>query len=1025
VAQTAPMSLEFRRGIDARNSARLVDPSFLLQAQNRFFDADVGLKKRTGYTALPKTTQSGGELAKGTSIVAYKDELLLFDDTYLWSYSADAGWLQRGTCIPTTVGLRAVQNTYNPHTCDYLMTPTLEAWVSQDSRNATDVRVTIADRLTGAIVLNDYLLASGKRAPRFVQTASGWLLLYLNGFQLYARPFIGSASSPFGSEQFLAVVTNRAYDVAFDGTTTLIAYFDNANAGSVTVAPLAADGSRATPVDSGYGVTTAALPAGETTSANEYRIGLAFDPTRSGYAMVAVQHKTNAAGYTPQFFAKFINAVTGGTWSWTDPDVVTWQWTDTANAGTGQPVMSMPVTVDASGLGHVYASYRQVGYLNASNTVRFVTNSPGNATDVWYGAAAISTPFFFGGDQYVWLLYNAPSAAASTYTTQRTAFGYNVTKKRPVARLGYGLMSASLVDSSEATFSQAFLLPRVLSPDASSFVFAGLRATLGGIGSANLSLSFVPAWQLRSTRLGESQVLCGGIVQSYDGATLTEHGFLLAPEIISVTSTGAGNVDGNVQYAAHWEWTDAAGQRHRSAPSTAVAFVATTDVVAVKVNSLPALASNKSNVALVVYRTGNNGQLPQRLGSVANDPTVPSLTYTDNAADAAIAANEILYTIGGELPNDPPPASQVICASKNRLFVAGGDDYDVVTYSKTYSKNAGPAFSLAFTRRISSVPGPITGIAAMDDKIVVFKNPGIFWWNGNGPSVSGVNDDFSPTQLLTAELGCLNPASLVTTQDGVYFQSSKGLWLLTRSLELVQVGAPVQGYDKQTVVSAVMLPNSTQMRFGCLEDSALVYHYRMLAPFAGVPGAIGQWTTFTNHAQAGAAIWRGVYTFVRADGSVWTESADYQDPTGPISALVQTAWLKAGSPLQAGQHRQFGVLGTYAGPHKLRIDIAHDYRTVPFATCWFDTRTGIATTAWGSDPTFGTQGSWGGDSDDTYVVRGILPVQLTTSGAVQFTLSDVGVPGETFGDSAVLEALALLVQPDAELIRPGPKKQVG
>jgi hypothetical protein len=745
-APVSPISLEFRRGIDTRNSPRLVDPSFMLQAQNRYFDTDVGLKKRAGYTALPKTTQSG-TISKGTSLVSYKNELLLFDDTFLWSYSADAGWLQRGVCIPTTVGLRTFQATNTPYTCDYMATPTLEVWVSQDSRNVTDIRITIADRLTGAIVLNDYLLASGKRAPRFVQTATGWLLLYLNGFQLYARPFIGSATTPFGAEQLIDVLTNKAYDVAFDGKTTLVAYFSNST-GSITVAPLAVSGAIATPAQSGYGISTTSVPAAEISLANWYRISMAFDPTRTGYVFVAIQHMTSAAGYTPSVLGKFINAAAGGTWTWSDPDVVTWQWTDSANGGSGQPLMAMAAGVSTNGIGRVFATYRQVGHLGASTTVRFLTSSPGNANRVWYGTAALSRPFRYNGDEYIWMMANGASAAAQGYTTQRTAFAHNATRNYPVARLAYGLTGASLVDQSEPNDSQAVYLPTVLATDSAgaTFVMAGLKNTALGYATTNFTLSFVAAWQLRSARLGDSQVLCGGVVQSYDGAGLTEHGFLLAPEVVSIATAGAGNVTGNVQYAIIWEWTDATGQRHRSAPSTVVPLAPASQQVTVKLNSLPALISSKTNVVAAVYRTANNGVFFQRLGTVANDPTAPFLTYTDNATDASIAANEILYTVGGELPNDPPPASQVICATKNRLFVAGGDDYDVVTYTKAYSKNAGPAFSLAFQRRISFAPGPITGIATMDDKVVVFKNPGIFWWNGNGPSVSGVNDDFSPTR---------------------------------------------------------------------------------------------------------------------------------------------------------------------------------------------------------------------------------------------------------------------------------------
>jgi hypothetical protein len=1069
MAPQAPITLPFARGIDTRNPERLVDSACLLEARNRYFAADVGLVKRNGYQELPKAVAGGGSVAKGSSLRAFKDELLLTDDASLYSYSDDAGWLRRGTLVPTTVGVRPLTpSTNNQYVCDYACTADREVWAYQDDRDFMGIRISVADRKTGAFIIRDLLLVSGaggfgantRVSPRFAQTANGWVLLYAyprsdRSGDLYGREFYGLLSTPFGPEQLIGHIQYPdAYDIAFDGTTTLIAYLEYVSdtaVGPTTVAPLHHTGRLATVIESGYATSTAvsftAVSSGSPYAGPTSRINIAFDPTRHGYVMVTLQERNFRQSGTSgidgaNFKNVFINALAGTTWSWSAP-ANQWGW----QAGLdliGTPIADLQCTtiVDNAGVGWLFATYSgNVATLfhasGANSSTAAFSTASGDPIAEWWNHLVLSKPWIHDGNKYIWLLYSGGVASGGT-THQATAFAVNVDRGVIVARVAYGLGRPPVFHYGDVTVPAGWPLPGVRNRGNGDYAVAGLEFRTSDIVNAVLfNLKFVSASSLQATRLGDSLVLCGGVTMAYDGAIVHPQGFLLAPEVSTIDATAAGAISGNVQWQFAWEWLDAAGQLHRSAPSEATTLTGlSSKKVMFYVNTL-IFDPRGEAIRLVGYRTANNGVILNRLPatvfnnqysgtSMSPGTTIrPVFRFEDDAADADIAGNAILYTVGGELPNDPPPACRVVCASRNRLFVAGGDDEDVVTFTKPVSKNAAPAFSLAFTRRISSVPGPITGIAALDDKVIVFKNPGIFWWSGNGPSVSGVNDDSSATQLLTAELGCVSASSLVTTQDGIYFQSAKGLWLLTRSLELVHVGAPAQAYNEQTVVSAVMLPWTTQIRFGCVEDTALVYHYRMLAPFAGAAGAIGQWTTFSNHAQMGATIWRGEYAFVRANGSVWVENDGFEDPTGPIGSVVKTAWLKASGPLQSAQYRQFALMGAYAGPHKLRIDIAYDYRSAPFATCWFDTRTGVVTTEWGSDPSFGGDELWGGDSDDVYIMRGILPIQLAASGAIQLTFSDVGVPGESFGDSAVLEALALMVQSDPELIRPGAKKMIG
>lgn len=1046
-----PISIPLSNGIDTRNSPRVVTPPYLVKADNVYFDSDVGLKKRHGRHALPNAIVGGGEISNGGSITSYKNELLVCDNSYLYSYSEDAGWAKRSPLIPTKTAMRpmVVPGYDDPasgqpvNACTYALTPTLECWVYIDGRNASNLRYSVVDRNTGAYLTRDALLEVNAVYPRFVQTSRGWVLLYNHTdgpvCSLYGRQLCGNAaapplatgpfgpfgaSGPFGPRMLISdhgVSMYGAFDAVYENGQAFVAFLQGSD-GTAILAPLHPTGRIATQAESGFAIASCPGNSGGVItvvggSGTGARISLSPD--------LHVTVQAYSPNNPPIFYTKPVTP--GVNWTWGDANVFNINTANISGAPFGSiggvtwspNAISLATISDAAGFHYFMSALAPSGGVH---TVHWLASSTPQM--YWYQELA-AKPFINGPDKFVWLINHPPVA-----TTQPTIFVYDVDKGATVAAFAYGVASRQ----NSGWGGAALPLPDT-TPVGNGVFRAPLLQELqfefeapGGpiyttFGVFNFELSFLSAYELGTAQLGDSQVFAGGIVSSYDGAEVVEHGFLLYPELISISATSGG---GTFQYCAIWQWTDACGQIFQSAPSRVTSVPSGTGTATLVYGTL--FLSSKTNVTLRIFRTTSNGTIFQEVTNIGTplivDPTVPTISFTDSIPDSVLQSRQILYTVGGELQNDPPPSSQTIFPTKDRLLVAGGDDNDVVTYTKEYVKGIGPAFSLAFQRRISILPGPITALAAMDDYIIVFKNPGIFYWSGTGPSPAGTNDDFTNTEMLTPELGCISHRSIVYTQDGIYFQSAKGIYLLTRGLEIVPVGLAAQGYNTQSIVSAVMMPADLHMRFGCLEDITLIYHYRMVQPYGAAGISAGQWTTFSNYTQVGACLWNGSYAVLRADGSVWVEDDGYEDPTGPYSMTIQTAWLKTGQPLQAGKFRQLAILGEYEGPHVLNVDIAYDYRRVPFCSLQFNAANGCAVSEWGDDPMWG-QSTWGGDNDDVYSPSGPLPQQITALGAIQLTIYDTGIAGKSFDNSAVLEYITLTGEPDDRLLRPPQKKQVG
>ena len=492
-----------------------------------------------------------------------------------------------------------------------------------------------------------------------------------------------------------------------------------------------------------------------------------------------------------------------------------------------------------------------------------------------------------------------------------------------------------------------------------SEVAAAVYAQLG----CNLATFDINDLSLINTEIGGSLNIVGGILWQYDGVKPVEHGFLVWPEDVDVeTDASGGNIlAGNYYYVATYEWTDASGRLHRSAPS--VPFnIETTGSTSTNTISIPTLRltykTDPNPVRIVIYRWSVAQQTYYQITPVdeplLNDLDEDSVEFEDTLADSSIIGNAILYTTGGVIENIAPPACTAAALFKSRLFLVPSEDEDNLWYSKQVIQNTPVEMSDLLVRYVAPTTGAqgSTGktkaLSAMDDKLIAFKPNAIYYMTGNGPDNTGANDDFSEPVFITSTVGCENQQSIVFIPQGLMFQSNKGIWLLSRDLSTKYIGHPVEDYNEFRVLSAVNVPETNQVRFTLENGVTLMYDY-----------FVDQWGTFVGIPGISSVIYEGLHTYMNSYGHVRQETPDlYLDGSSPVLLKFTTSWINLAGLQGYERAYFFQLLGEYISPHKLVVSIAYDY--APAAQQVVTITPDNISELYGDDPLYGNGSPYGG-----------------------------------------------------------------
>jgi hypothetical protein len=509
-----------------------------------------------------------------------------------------------------------------------------------------------------------------------------------------------------------------------------------------------------------------------------------------------------------------------------------------------------------------------------------------------------------------------------------------------VAKLAYsngggylptGLPSATLYDGA---FIVGYLIKDLIraANKAQGAATAGVYSQ-NGINIAKLKVDDAV---LYTAEIGSDLLITGGFTWSYDGFEPVEQGFHVWPDSIELTaSNGAGALTPQqYYYKVTYEWTDNQGNIFRSAPSVPVGvnLAGPNDTVTVHIPTLRLTAKTTSSVNIVVYRWSAAQQTYYQVTSISsptlNNTAVDSINFVDLLPDSSIIGNSILYTEGGIAENIGAPAFDAVSLFKSRLFGILSENPNTLWYSKQVIQGTPVDMSDLFTIYVAPTIGAqgstgyVKAMSALDDKLVLFKRNAIYYVTGDGPNDTGndVSGAFSEPIFVTATVGCENQNSIVFMPQGLMFQSSKGIWLLDRTLNTTYIGADVEDATTGSlVVSASNIPNSNEVRFTMDSGVTLVYNYYF-----------GQWSTFTNIPAIDSTIYDNLLTFINDRGEVYQESPGlYLDGSRPVLMRFTTGWLNLGGLQGFERAYEFYLLGTYISPHKLVLSIAYDYNSSP------------------------------------------------------------------------------------------------
>lgn len=1058
-----PVYTPFNAGIDQQAHPYQVRSPYLRHAINVDFRRDIGPQKREGLHALPTDILGGGQITNGGQVLQCGDELLCCDDQAVYSWSPKANrWVARGELRPTIASTRptavsgaAVKQSWGAS----IPSLGLEAVVWLD---ANGMHASVQDVQTGTRVIDDVVIATQRSQARVVATSSTFCVFSAdtNG-NIYSAQLLPSQNG-IGQETVIVVGQTTGFplfDVAYDATSDgyILAYMFAGgqqygllglrNIGTAYPQPYRASmdmfgvGGSFGPWSPPSKMTQATCITVTVTATGTGDAARNIVVTRGYLVPGSTMQAPQGGGYIADWRQGTINFPTqsyssiGVSPSGGSPSNPVANVCGTYNAATG----TIQILVSAS----IYdATF--IGGPTSYQLLIATFTAPGGAAVTTYtlgGAALMSRPFTLAsGRSVAWLMsfttlspLTGANAGGTPQLNTPTAYLYDLTSRTFQARVAAGVVDPNTMSFGATAGSVQAPFVRGSSMAISALLVTRLVSGLGVASTAtlvpqsgayDLIVQSTTGSALQAAVLDNAALFAGGMTLFYDGASVVESGFFAPPDLYAIGAAANGNMAvGTYQYQAIWEWYDARGRRHRSAPSRTITVTVSSAGASVNLRVATLQLTRRRNVALTIYRTQANlpvfYQVTDSTNPILNNQAVNFLYPVDTLADASIGGNEAIYTGGGELPNDPPPASTLMLRARTRIMVAGGEYADTITYSKQNDIGTGIQWSLGLQKRVTAVPGSIVAMAALDDKVIVFKSQGICYFQGTGVTAAGVaagnNDDFSDPVILSTDLWCVAPNSVTTTADGVYFMSQKGMYLIDHSLGFYAIGAAVTSYNAQNVTSTVSHPALQQVRVACREDTALIYHPRKVQPFGDFVAQAGAWTTYSNFASVSACVWNGQYVLLRANGRVCVQSATYDDDGVQVVQSIRTAWLTGTQALQAARFGALVVIGDLTDPSRMNIDMAISYESTPVARLTYDAKLSSTPSAWGGDATWGASASWGGDATSAYIFRvRELPEQVMGASAVQFTFSDAPPAGsQSLQRGSSLHGYAILVEPMA------------
>lgn len=911
--------LAFASGIDEAQQAEVLEVTTgFTRLENVRQDKRGAISKRLGYTSLGLTALDGSTISSGRALVTLGKTVSAVDSSgVLRTYSPNAArWVEQNRapeCIPTRIPMPTPGG--KPVMADVAYANGYVVVVSYGvdiGGGSTTYRLvaTIYDETEGTIVRTDSFSADLYSVVfRLCAVGSTVVLAYVNptlagagDFRFAKIDLTSAATVNTGWTQQDAAVADCAsdnvgeFDLAATASEVVVGYVAGSGAARFIVKRF----STAFVLQETLTVNTA--------SATPDAVAVAYD----GSANLWLSFALGTTVYVSQVSATSLATATGLA---ATPITAGAAVTRIGIASLSTTTARVLASTTTTGTTHTYVRSVAIvaGNVTASGTTR-----------TSFRLYAASKPWVYNSRVYAVMV---PADNASGDNVDQMCFVCDQTSDTGTTR------AAAVLAARQVAVNPGAYLGNVVAVATGKYLAPIItqRSSLTGTAGAALELEmldFTDARRWKSSEFAEAAYMTGGVVTFYDGDRVDEAAFLVRPDAPVATATAtAGNVTGtNIVYIAIYQKTDSRGNVYWSAPSdpsnpiSPAARRCNVVCTTLQVTQHHDSTDNANPARIVLFRSGDNGALPYQrvskyddldvntLADVLNDYSVSTMTLVDN--ETSVASNQHLYRQPGQSGTEQPhqcPPSCALLMPYNGMLVGVADDGITLFYSAYRIPGEGVWWSDVFQVPIAE-EGAITALAVMDGTLFVFKRGAVFAIAGSAPSGNGADGGLGEYRRLACDVGCIDQRSVVTTSLGVFFQSDRGIELLSRAQSVEWVGEQVQTTlaSYPVVTGAVLDSAASLVRFECaasetageVSDAGVQLVYDL---------ALRSWVSVdkvnaTRSAQASALAYVAAgYRYARLDknGTLYYERASsdgsaYLDGSSWVTMLAESAWLKLG-----------------------------------------------------------------------------------------------------------------------------------
>lgn len=318
--------------------------------------------------------------------------------------------------------------------------------------------------------------------------------------------------------------------------------------------------------------------------------------------------------------------------------------------------------------------------------------------------------------------------------------------------------------------------------------------------------------------------------------------------VVSYTDTSTDEFS----FSVIWGWTDMQGREHRSAESdqlTAVwdslwyfsggsvtpwlmvapipmfASVFRQDAKTLWIDVVQSAANDPEDRYIIgrLYAPDADSDFPDCVVIILDptgtllSPAYPnSVVKPTRTPGSSSLSRPYTYT---NLEAEAPAALVDITSTQNRLWALSASSRFSVLCTKPIETSIAPEFNSTLSVDVPQEGGDCIGLAALDDKIVVFKDSRVYVIVGEPGDSTGARSTIQRPRLVSGDVGCTNAASIVEGPFGVAFMSTRGPMLLTRGLEFQAIGERVQDTVAGKRAVGSIIPTDREVRWMLVTDN--------------------------------------------------------------------------------------------------------------------------------------------------------------------------------------------------------------